>query len=420
MILQNQGQRSKALVFLDVSFWNSARRIIRSQFDESVFIICDILTQRYSLLVCDGNRTELIKVLHTPPAPRLGVMKFARYFIIGPIFFVAMSLMGIRRANSEFQMCIGSAWLFVIWAIILRKLRFVNRVIYWAIDWPPPARQDASHQVGRLLLSIVHRWGDKFCVDHADQTWNLTEKIGSSRSKHWNEHSASPQNYRTVYPVMQHLISSDDYFTSRTSNIIFVGRDNFLNEAGGVRLAVKALKKLRNRLPLTLTVITGSNSISPLRKSFIDFLRSENADEWVRVLGYLPEPQLSKELANSMCGLALFDDSNNVSNFGFPGKVLLYLEHGLPVITSPYLAIAHQLAQLGAGLVIPFSVENLCQALSLVYADHMANGDYRRNAKHFANSHLAGQSLTKAMAELIHTRDAKPRTRNETGDERAG
>src|SRR5437870_3431267 len=101
--LKKQLLSSTVLVFLDVSFWNSVRKIIQTEFQNSVFIVSDILTQKCSLLESDGDSVRLVRFLSMPPATRFGVAKIVRHLVLGPVFFISMTVSEIRRNNSKFQ-----------------------------------------------------------------------------------------------------------------------------------------------------------------------------------------------------------------------------------------------------------------------------------------------------------------------------
>jgi glycosyltransferase involved in cell wall biosynthesis len=78
------------------------------------------------------------------------------------------------------------------------------------------------------------------------------------------------------------------------------------------------------------------------------------AGEWVDWLGFLPHDEAMGVVDGALAGLSLLHDEPNY-RVSQPTKVVEYLAHGVPVITTPLPHARRLVEEVGAGLVVPFA-----------------------------------------------------------------
>ena len=79
----------------------------------------------------------------------------------------------------------------------------------------------------------------------------------------------------------------------------------------------------------------------------------EAASAWVDWLGFLPHEEAMAVVDGALAGVSLLHDEPNY-RVSQPTKVIEYLAHGVPVVTTP-LPLARRLVEdVGAGVVVPF------------------------------------------------------------------
>lgn len=85
----------------------------------------------------------------------------------------------------------------------------------------------------------------------------------------------------------------------------------------------------------------------------------DQAAEYVDWRGFLPHDEAMARVDGALAGLSLLHDEPNY-RVSRPTKVVEYLAHGVPVITTP-LPLAQQLVEeVGAGVVVPFGSPQQC------------------------------------------------------------
>lgn len=82
-------------------------------------------------------------------------------------------------------------------------------------------------------------------------------------------------------------------------------------------------------------------------------LRDAAAEGILERKGFLPSGQAMALLDGSLAGLSLLHDESNY-RVSLPTKVVEYMAHGVPVITTPLPLAAQLVEDTGCGLVVPF------------------------------------------------------------------
>ncbi|MEO6822319.1 MAG: glycosyltransferase [Candidatus Nanopelagicales bacterium] len=83
-------------------------------------------------------------------------------------------------------------------------------------------------------------------------------------------------------------------------------------------------------------------------------LRTAEADGQLTWHGFIPNERALKLIDGALAGLSLLHDEPNYQH-SRPTKVLEYMAHGVPVITTPTLAARELVERSGCGLVVPFA-----------------------------------------------------------------
>lgn len=85
--------------------------------------------------------------------------------------------------------------------------------------------------------------------------------------------------------------------------------------------------------------------------------------------GFLPNPQAMTMLEGATAGLSLLADEPNYAH-SRPTKVIEYLAHGVPVITTPTPLARQIIEQTGAGIVVPYDdVDAVVAAVLRLHTD---------------------------------------------------
>lgn len=93
--------------------------------------------------------------------------------------------------------------------------------------------------------------------------------------------------------------------------------------------------------------------VGPASPDVEEVLRAADADGVLDWPGFLPSDEAMRRLEGALAGLSLLRDEPNY-RVSMPTKVIEYMAHGVPVITTP-LPLARDLVdESGCGIVVPF------------------------------------------------------------------
>ncbi|WP_020576244.1 glycosyltransferase family 4 protein [Actinopolymorpha alba] len=150
--------------------------------------------------------------------------------------------------------------------------------------------------------------------------------------------------FRQVHPVVPNTTYvPESVVPPGDQRVVYVGH---LAVARGVDIMVETARHLRGS-GLTVDVVGHADSYS---RGVLDQAQDEGLLRWH---GFVPNDKAMALIDGSMCGLSLLQDLPNYRH-SMPTKVLEYMAHGIPVVTTP-LPAAVSLAQVHkCGLVVPF------------------------------------------------------------------
>lgn len=93
--------------------------------------------------------------------------------------------------------------------------------------------------------------------------------------------------------------------------------------------------------------------IGPAEQEMVEDLRQAVQEDLLTWTGFLPNRDALLRLPGALAGISLLHDEPNYSHSP-PTKLMEYMAHGIPTLTTPNPASAHLVRAAGAGAVVPF------------------------------------------------------------------
>ena len=272
-----------------------------------------------------------------------------------------LDLLWGSRSRGKIDVFVGIDSLNASAGLALRRARKVRRTVFWTIDYVPERFE--SH----LLNSVYHAF-DRFCVRRCDVTWNVSPRMEPARRERG---IIGPQQVVEIGANVRPRRAPAD-----PPQIIFVGH---LLEKQGVQLALRALPTIVAEAPDVRLLVIGDG---PYREALDALARELGVAGAVDFGGYVDRhEEVEDRIAESVVGLAPYDPSiASFTEYADPGKVKNYLAAGIPVITTPVVHSAEELAAEGAAIVIPYDSNALATAVISILADPMRQVQLRESA----------------------------------------
>jgi len=313
---------------------------------------------------------------------------FVEHALFGNIFTWSIgaidTLWQVIKRRKRYDLYVGSNNLNAFLGIILNKIGFVKKVIFFTPDY-------SLNRFNNFILDSIYLWLDFFCLKNADLVWNSSSIMPIDLMAIEREKRGVPKKYRQKQiPVPDgtdevELVSSDKI---NRYDIVFVGH---LKEGMGLDLLINVFPRICEEVPQAKLIIIGSG---PIEKQ----LREKAKDMNIEFTGFMGElPQVYKRISKCAVAVAPYEEGT-ISQYTDPGKVKLYLSVGLPMVITNVPRVALEVEREKCGLVINYSGAELVNALLILLKDDYLLKAYRQNALRLADKYRWNKVFSRALS----------------------
>jgi glycosyltransferase involved in cell wall biosynthesis len=253
--------------------------------------------------------------------------------------------------------------------IVLKFFGFINKVIFYVIDYTP-------ERFDNKLLNILYYVLDIICAKYADYVWSVSERIANI----WKTIGIKEQK-NIIVPIGVEIekVKRIPITNVRKNVLIYAGH---LTKSKGVQLAIEAMEELVKIIPYIKLEIIGTG---PFEEELKNMVRRKKLEKWVKFLGKMNHDELLQYLPTCGIALATYEpDPRNIAYYADPTKPKEYLACGVPVIITRVPWIAHEIARTPMGIVINYDKNELINAIIKLLFDEKFYQRCRENAINFA------------------------------------
>lgn len=230
--------------------------------------------------------------------------------------------------------------------LVLRKMKRVKKVVYWALDYYPK-RYGIGGVVGTNLLGEVlekaYRRLEKYVVRAVDMRWTVTRTM----HRGWREGGyiwAGPLRI-VLDPV--HEVLAPLPWAQRSKRAIWAGH------LSGLELAANTWSDPTASLPVTLTVTSRAK-----RPAWLNGL-----GEGIDFRGFVSSPEGFTDLVrHSLIGLAI-SPPGTFKQYSDSSRIKLYASLGVPTIASGVPSLEEEVSRGKIGIYIPYTSSALQEAV---------------------------------------------------------
>lgn len=250
--------------------------------------------------------------------------------------------------------------------IIMKKLGFTGKTIFYCVDYTPTRFKNK-------FLNFCYLSIDEFCAKNSDEVWNVSMRIIDVRKRQNvpNEKIKFVPNSPSFFKCPRQSIGKID----RSKIVIVTG----LTHSPAFDLVLASFKKVSEKLPgLRLSVIgTGA-----YQEKLVTKVKKMGLLKSVKFLGQLANKDLLEEVSKSGLALAIYTFSKNYSwvYYGDSKKAREYLACGTPVIITDVVGTSEDIKKHGSGLVIRPDIKELAKAIEKLAQDKEFWFECRKNA----------------------------------------
>jgi len=263
------------------------------------------------------------------------------------------------QQRDRYDLFIGLEAIYTIAGFILKKFGVVKHVIYYVSDYSP--RRFENKLFNTLYIQL-----DRFCLLHADYTWDVSLAIQKGR---YEAGLPSVGNYRVVHVpngLFPFQIKSLPIKKRNRNDLVYMG---ILELDMGPDLAIRSLAAVRKHYPKTrLHIIGGPERHIKVMKELVGALHLEQS---VLFHGFIPSfEKMAQRVRECYIGLApyrSFPDSKRW--YGDAGKIRQYTAVGLPIVTTHVPPLGRYIVEKGAGIMTKDTVKSFSDGILRLLSD---------------------------------------------------
>lgn len=272
--------------------------------------------------------------------------------------FFSVLYVALTRSES-FDIFIGLESIYALAGIFLRALGKTKKVIYYVSDYSPVRFENK-------LFNAFYIWLDRFCLTHADVTWDVSPAMQKGRIEAGLPADVTYNVIHVPNGLFPSQIRSLPLRKRNKYDVVYMG---ILEKDMGPDLAIKAFGKVIKKYPKArLHIIGGPEHHILIMKSLVRTLKLERS---VIFHGFIPSNEKMAEVVRS-CSIGLapyrsFPDSKRW--YGDAGKIRQYTAAGLPVVTTHVPPLGRYVVERKAGIMTKDTVKSFSDGILLLFKD---------------------------------------------------
>lgn len=223
--------------------------------------------------------------------------------------------------------------------MIIKKLNIVDKTLFWVWDYYPPIHPSAII----TLIRKIYWYFDKYATIQSDKVFFVNRRLLNLRKTI----GVIPNN--STYKIVP--IGTESFKVNcRKKKRLSLGFIGVIKKSQGLNTVFDNAAKLIANYPEIEIKIIGSGPDE-------NYFRAVAKKSSLRITfyGYLEGDSFINVLEQCSIGIALYKpDPNDVSYYGDPGKVKIYLSLGLPVIITNTFEFSKEIEENKAGVIISY------------------------------------------------------------------
>lgn len=298
----------------------------------------------------------------------------------------------VMRHGRGWDLYVGSDNLNALSGIVLRRLGFVKKCVYYVIDYNPHRFQN------RLMNRIYHKI-DQYCVKHCDETWNLSVRMKEGRKKYFNFSGGN----QITFPIGIWFDKFKRVTFSKVEKQTLVYMGHVLKKQG-IQHVLSAIPQIvRSVSKFKFKVVGYGEYLPELKKQTKDLGIESNVEFFEHVRTSEEVEEILPKCAAAVAMYEKYDDAGNLSftYFADPGKLKSYLAGALPIILTDVSHNAREIERLGCGKIITTDKNSIAKAVIAMLKNEKKLEKMRQNAEEYAKKYDWNLTFPKNLKRIL-------------------
>jgi len=321
-------------------------------------------------LLSEGDPSYVEKIEKGVIKKRSKSKKRFKILFVNYFFDVYLTLKWILEEKEKFDLFVGVNCLNAFVGVILKKVKFVKKIVFYTIDYVP-------NRFDNKILNNIYHYMDKFCLKNADETWNVSPRIAEGREK-LKGLKQKLYNRQKVVPIGVWIdrVKRLSFEKIRKHQLLFVGH---LLEKQGIQLVLEAIPEIVKFIPDFHFLIIGDGNY---KSSLVERAKRLDIGRYITFTGWIKNrDDLDKLMGDSALAAAIYNkELDSYTYYADPTKLKDYLSAGLPVILTDLSYNAKEIAENGCGVIVNYDKKEVAAVIINLMKDENKLKVYRENA----------------------------------------
>lgn len=276
--------------------------------------------------------------------------------------------------------------------IILQKIRWVKKTVFYTIDYIP-------NRFSNSLLNRIYHAIDRFAVNNVDIIWNLSSIMEQERAK-VGLNAPFIRKKQIVVPVGTDSIVQPLPFNKITRyGLVHMG---YLTQKQGVQTVIRAIPSIVKRLQDFHFDIIGGG---PMEGQLQQMVHEMHMTKYVTFHGFIKNhTDVEALLVKNAAAVAPYvNNPDNPVRFTDSGKVKACLAVGLPIIITKVPDIWKIIVREKAGIAVSDTPQSIADATVQLLTNEKLLRASRLNAQKLGKKYTWNKIFAKALFATLQT-----------------
>ncbi|PIS08812.1 hypothetical protein COT75_05020 [Candidatus Beckwithbacteria bacterium CG10_big_fil_rev_8_21_14_0_10_34_10] len=289
--------------------------------------------------------------------------------------------------HKQIKLFIGINPINALSGLILKKIGFKFKLIYYAIDYAPQRFKNP-------LLNILFHLIDRLNAKQADFVWSSTPQVFDLRKK---QGVPDKKNVLVRSGIPLNVLAKKRGSKSKEEKAVLV-IDAFLSKEKLTKLAIISFSRLRKKYPeISLKIVLGNAN----KKELTSLSKRLKVLDKIEFLENIPHQKIFSSYNKYGIGLGLFQVSlKDPAQFRDPEEIKAFLAAGLPVICSQGFTITEEVENKSLGLKVNNSVKNITEKVSFLLSNPDKYKKMSKKALNYSRNSSWKQVFLKALKQV--------------------
>lgn len=274
------------------------------------------------------------------------------------------------REHQVFDLFIGLESIHALAGIILKKLGRVKTVVYYVSDYAP-------NRFKHGWFNALYLWLDRFCVMHADFTWDVSPAMQQGRMKAGLDPHGSYRVIHVPNALFPSQIKALPVTKQHALDLVYMG---IMQPDMGPDLAITAFARVVRKYPEAILHLIGGSDhdLIPYRL----LVKRLGLEKSVRFYGFVSKnSDMADIVRHCAIGLAPYRSfPDSLRWYGDAGKIRQYTAAGLPVVTTQVPPLGRYIVKKGAGIMTRDTVKSFSEGILTLLENRTMYRSLRKGA----------------------------------------